>query len=201
MRAAAGALALALTAACFFPLFAPPVSAEITESAAPGYGVGRIMPEAEGAEEEPEEEKLIFLRPAVHDAGCTVYDAEIEAIARTMWGEARGVGSKTEIAAVGWCILNRVDSPDFPDNVIEVCAQKNQFKGYRPSYPVTDELRGLAADVIVRWVKEREGAEDVGRVLPREYLYFVGDGEHNLFTAEFLGTDVWSWDLPSPYED
>ena len=57
MRAAAGALALALTAACFFPLFAPPVSAEITESAAPGYGVGRIMPEAESAEEEPEEEK------------------------------------------------------------------------------------------------------------------------------------------------
>ena len=200
MKIGAAALAFFLFLASALPLFA---GGEEREDTPARYGVGRVTVREETVQEEedatPEEvrEPLIYLR----DAGCPDYDAEIEAIAKTMWGEARGVGSKTEIAAVGWCILNRVDSPDFPDTVLEVCAQKNQFHGYRAYYPVTDELRGLAADVITRWVREREGDADAGRVLPAEYLYFVGDGIHNYFTAEFLGSDVWDWRLSSPYED
>ena len=41
------------------------------------------------------------------------------ALARTVWGEARGC-STTEQAAVAWCVLNRVDSPEFPDDVLSV---------------------------------------------------------------------------------
>ncbi len=205
MRTASAILAAALIAASSAPFFFAPARAEReAEAVSPAFGVGRIMPEEKTAEDAAQsadtKEPLISLRP-VCDAGGVDYDAEIEAIARTMWGEARGIPSTTEIAAVGWCILNRVDSPDFPNNVIEVCAQPNQFKGYRAYYPVTDELRGLAADVMIRWVKEREGDTDAGRVLPAEYLYFVGNGEHNLYTVEYLGTDIYDWRLPSPYED
>lgn len=38
----------------------------------------------------------------------TKSDATI--IAKIMYGEARGIKSKTEIACIGWCILNRVDA-------------------------------------------------------------------------------------------
>ncbi len=39
---------------------------------------------------------------------------EVEMIAKTIWGEARGT-SMTEKAAVAWCILNRVDSGEYWD--------------------------------------------------------------------------------------
>ena len=35
---------------------------------------------------------------------------EVELIGRTIWGEADGVKSEAERAAVAWCILNRVDA-------------------------------------------------------------------------------------------
>ena len=206
MRVAAAALSAALLYAAAIPFFAASLGGTVyAESVSEECGVGRVAisgkpTEETTAAEDQSADRLFYIRPA-HEIGCTDYEAEIEAIARTMWGEARGVPSKTEIAAVGWCILNRVDSPDFPDTVLEVCAQPKQFQGYSPVYPVTDYLRELAADVLTRWLRENEGEEDVGRVLPSEYLYFFGDGTRNYFTTEFLGAEVYGWELPSPYED
>lgn len=59
----------------------------------------------------------------------------------------------------------------------------------------------LAADVIERWLQEKNGAADAGRVLPAEYLFFSGDGTHNYFRTEWRGGTVWDWSLPSPYEE
>lgn len=123
-------------------------------------------------------------------------------IAKTMYGEAM-VCSTTERAAVAWCILNRVDSTDpfYPDDIIGVVTQSRQFHGYDAEHPVLPELYDLALDVIERWVEEKTGAEDVGRVLPAEYLFFGGDGKHNHFRTEWDGGTVWDWSLPSPYEE
>ena len=41
----------------------------------------------------------------------------------------------------------------------------------------------------------------LGRVLPREYLFFTGDGKHNHFRTEWDGGQVWDWSLQSPYEE
>lgn len=46
--------------------------------------------------------------------------AEVEALAKLIYGEAGIVPSTTEQAAVVWCVLNRVDDPRFPDTVLEV---------------------------------------------------------------------------------
>ncbi len=43
-----------------------------------------------------------------------------------------------------------------------------------------DELE-LVRDILGRWLKEKEGAENVGRVLPADYLYFTGNGSVNRF--------------------
>ena len=130
------------------------------------------------------------------------YEEDILYIAKTVWGEARGC-SKTEQAAVVWCILNRVDSElrYMPDTIIGVITQKSQFVGYKASYPVTDEIKSLVIDVLTRWEREKSGEKNVGRVLPLNYLYFTGDGKTNTFRTGHRSGEVWHWTLSSPYED
>ena len=128
-------------------------------------------------------------------------EEDVTMIAKTIWAEARGVPSTDEKAAVAWCILNRVDGPDWPDTIAEVVAQPNQF-AYRESSPATEELMLLAADVLCRWQLEKEGTTDVGRVLPEEYTFFTGDGERNHFRATFKDTGTyWDFSSPSPYKE
>lgn len=127
--------------------------------------------------------------------------ADVEMLAKLIWGEARGVHSTEQKAAVVWCVLNRVDSPLYPDSIEAVVTQKYQFSGYDESYPLTDEFMEIAEDVLVRWHQEKAGAIDVGRVLPKEYLYFVGDGVLNYFSKEWKSQDHYDWSLPSPYEN
>ena len=96
------------------------------------------------------------------------------AIAKTVYGEALITHSDMEMAAVAWCILNRVDSTEafFPDTIMEVVTQDSQFHGYSESNPVDPHIEWLVRDVLNRWTLEKAGAEDVGRVLPKDYLYF-----------------------------
>ena len=127
--------------------------------------------------------------------------AEVEALAKLIYGEAGIVPSTTEQAAVVWCVLNRVDDPRFPDTVLEVIEAPYQFSGYDPEYPVKEEFALLAADVLTRYRAERDGEENVGRVLPAEYCFFTGDGRRNHFTTEWKSTDCFGRTLESPYTD
>ena len=122
---------------------------------------------------------------------------EVELIGRTIWGEAGGIKSDAEKAAVAWCILNRVDAWDI--TIEEAVTTPQQFQGYRSWGECPQEHLDLAADVLTRWELEKQGKENVGRVLPADYLFFLGDGKHNHFTTEFLGTDTWDWSLTDPY--
>lgn len=126
-------------------------------------------------------------------------------IAKTVYGEARGC-SKVEQAAVIWCILNRVDSGysktgNPSTDIIRVVTQPYQFVGYRAGNPVTDDIYNLTIDVLTRWVREKNGETEVGRVLPKEYLYFHGDGVRNHFRNAYRGGNRWDWRLENPYDD
>ena len=127
--------------------------------------------------------------------------AEVEALAKMLYGEARGIASDMEKAACVWCVLNRVDDPRFPDTVLEVLEAPYQFAGYSTDYPVLPELATLAADVLIRYHAERDGETNVGRVLPAEYLYFTGDGRNNHFTIGWKDAETWDWCLQNPYND
>lgn len=130
-------------------------------------------------------------------------EADVEMLAKTIWGEARGVESITEKAAVAWCILNRVDAKGYAcgGDIKYVLTFPGQFVGYDEDNPVTTECKEIAADVLTRWAAEKAGTEDVGRVLPKEYTYFTGNGERNYFTDEWKGGNTWDWSLPSPYKN
>ena len=118
---------------------------------------------------------------AVPEPSYEMYFTEddIVAMAKMLWGEARGCELDNQQKAV-WCVLNRVDDPRFPDTIQGVLSQPSQFHGYSPDFPVWDELKEVALDVLTRWSLEKQGAT-VERELPNTYLWFTGDGVQNHF--------------------
>lgn len=128
-------------------------------------------------------------------------DREVELIAKTVYGEALVTNSDMEMAAVAWCILNRVDSPYYPETIEGVVTQRRQFHGYNENHPVTTRIKNLVRDVLDRWYAEKDGDTDCGRVLPKDYLYFEGDGRHNHYSTEWLSDEFYDWSLPNPYEN
>ena len=106
-------------------------------------------------------------------------EADVVAVAKMLWGEARGCALDNQQKAV-WCVLNRVDDSRFPDTIQGVLSQPSQFHGYSPDFPVWDELKDVALDVLTRWSLEKQGVT-VERELPTTYLWFTGDGTTNWF--------------------
>lgn len=150
---------------------------------------------------------------AAYFAGAAEMDVEpaspyteddVIALAKMAYGEAFITRSDTEMSACVWCALNRLDSGnrfyDGYESVYDIVTQRNQFYGYDEGNPVDEHLVWLARDVLARWVDEHNGAADVGRTLPREYCFFVGDGWHNSFTTEHQSGAEYDWSLPSPHE-
>ena len=127
-----------------------------------------------------------------------VTQEEIEMIAKVLYREARGVEDKDQIAAVAWCILNRVDHPNHPNTIKEVITQPEQFAWVEDT-PVEDWLLELANDVVYRWCLEKEGQENVGRTLPKGYCFFIGDGKYNHFRQNFNSKQIWNWSYPQQY--
>lgn len=123
---------------------------------------------------------------------------DVVMVAKVLWSECRGVPSKTQKACVAWTIVNRAD--EFGQTISEVITAPNQFI-YFKSNPVADELYAIAQDVLERWNDEKNGNEDVGRVLPSDYLWFSGNGWRNFFRNAYKGKySIWDYSLPSPYE-
>ena len=164
-----------------------------------------IAPQTESVQQaaEDQQEELAEVEPV------RLYtDADAVALAQMAWGECRGVGAicsggvtvsgTYQKAAAMWCVLNRYDA-GAGESIADVVAAPRQFHGYSAKHPIDEELLALAYDVLERWQAECYGAEDVGRVLPAEYTFFVGDGRHNYFSAEYRSGDYYTWDLPDVY--
>lgn len=184
-----------------FPVVTEAAVVEVAPTPTPAYFTGlRETPEpttapASTAPAQPEVEPE-------HEPCYTSEDVEV--LAKVVWAEARGL-SRTEQAAVIWCVLNRVDDTEndyWPDTIIGVATQPNQF-AYARKNPVKDEFVELAIDVLDRWDAEKQGCTASGRVLPKEYTFFFSrDTDENLFRTTYECHEVfWDWSLPSPYHE
>ena len=137
------------------------------------------------------------LKDEEYIVGTTVTNKEIEMLAKTVYGEARGC-STIEQSAVVWCILNRVDAGR--GSIAEVITAPGQFSGYSKNFPVTNEIKALVQDVIARWKLEKVSCGHVGRTLPKKYLYFNGRNGKNYFRDAYKGDyNIWDWDCWNPY--
>lgn len=109
-------------------------------------------------------------------------DDEVIMMAQLIDIEAGGVFPLYRRAAVGWTVTNRLDSGLYDQSSIGgIIAQEGQYAWYagRSYDSVNYEI---ALDVLTRWADERiSGEQDLGRVLPKEFMSFYGDGEQNYF--------------------
>ena len=113
---------------------------------------------------------------------------DVEAIARTLYGECRGAETVAEQEAVAWVILNRLDA-GYADTVLGVVSAPGQFAGYSPEHPLWPELVEVARRVLRMHHREQLG-ESVARVLGPEYLWFSGDGMRNWFRDSYGGGNL-----------
>lgn len=126
------------------------------------------------------------------------FQPEIEMLAKLVYREARGIKSVPHKAAVIWCVLNRVDNGNYGNSIREVITAKHQF-AWVPKTPVKEEFYNLAEDVIIRWLLEKEGLDNIGRVLPNDYLFFAGRNGENYFRKSYRSREYWDWTLENPY--
>lgn len=157
--------------------------------------------------------------PSIEEVNPKLYtDRDAIALAKLARGEAGGVGElvtkdgrvvspEAQQAAVMWSVLNRYDAgPEKyyarEDSIYGVITAPGQFHGYDKSFEVRPELLELAYDVLERWNNEQYGVTDVGRVLPKEYMFFHGDGRYNYFRDKYDGDFTrWDWSLEDPYAE
>lgn len=124
-------------------------------------------------------------------------ETTLKAFAKMVFGEAGGC-SGPEQAAVAWTVMNRYDD-NYAKSIFGVITASGQFHGYKAHHPVKDDIYDICKDVIMRWMLEKEGNTNVGRVLPPGYNWFWGDGKHNYFRSEYKSSERWDWSLPIPY--
>lgn len=125
---------------------------------------------------------------ALERTKAAVPDELAELAGRAIWGEAGGIPDEAQRAAVVWCACNRADAWDM--EIGEVLTV-DQFHGLAIKGKVPEQHVELARDVLARWTLKAEGWQDVGRVLPSQYLYFEGDGRVNHFSTEYGGGEYW----------
>ena len=144
---------------------------------------GGSKADADGVPPEVDTNGLCVVEVAEPEYEMYFTEADVIALAQMLYGEARGCTVDNQMKCV-WCVLNRVDDPRFPDTIIGVVSAPGQFHGYSPNFPVWDELKDVALDVLTRWSLEKQGVI-VERELPNTYLWFTGNGSENVFRGVY----------------
>ncbi len=106
---------------------------------------------------------------------------EAEYVARVLYGTAL-YNSDEGKEAVVWLIINRCESSIFPDSIIEVCKQPNQFMGYSDDNPVITDLYNLADGILTNW---RNGGY---RIISPDYLYMSWSADEIVLRTTFEET-------------
>ena len=144
---------------------------------------GGSKADADGVPPEVDTNGLCVVEVAEPEYEMYFTEADVIALAQMLYGEARGCTVDNQMKCV-WCVLNRVDDARFPDTIQGVLSQPSQFHGYSPNFPVWDELKEVARDVLTRWSLEKQGVA-VERELPNTYCWFTGFNGSNHFREEY----------------
>lgn len=140
---------------------------------------------------------------------CWPGETLVQALAKVVTAEIGGLTDSTaystarmEEAAVVWCVLNRVDSSyeyASAEEVISILKAPYQY-AYSSNGKIHSGMEEICTDVLIRWQLEKHGLiENVGRVLPADYMFFSGDGRHNRYRRTYRSTSYWNWDFKDPY--
>ena len=115
-------------------------------------------------------------------------EREAEWIARVMYGMAKPDHKDSDLRAIVWCILNRVDNKAYPGEVQAVCQQKSQWMGYSDDNPVIAKLYDIALAELKKW------HGDSVRPMSADYVYLTWSSKEILLRdtfAENRSTNYW----------
>lgn len=114
-------------------------------------------------------------------------EREAECIAKVLYGTARNHSSDGQRAVI-WCILNRVEHTSYPDTVIEVCEQPQQWMGYDASNPVIEELYNISLETLKSWYNQEH------RPMSADYIFMSWSSNEIVLRDTFEekpGTHYW----------
>ena len=116
-----------------------------------------------------------------YEYGGDVEQIELEAewIARVMYGMAKPDHKDSDLRAIVWCILNRVDNKAYPGEVQAVCQQKSQWMGYSDDNPVIAKLYDIALAELKKW------HGDAVRPMSADYVYLTWASKEILLRDTF----------------
>lgn len=109
------------------------------------------------------------------------YNAEAEYIAKLLYGQAR-YNSPEAQKAIAWLIINRVESPYYPNTVQEVVEQPSQWMGYNDNNIIEDRLYEVALTAVNDW---HNGAH---RPFSADFLYMVWTSDEITLRTTFEET-------------
>ncbi len=109
------------------------------------------------------------------------YNAEAEYIAKLLYGQAR-YNSPEAQKAIAWLIINRVESPYYPNSVQEVVEQPSQWMGYNDNNIIEDRLYEVALTAVNDW---HNGAH---RPFSADFLYMVWTSDEITLRTTFEET-------------
>lgn len=140
------------------------------------------------ATETPVVEEVVERSPEEEAAAMAAQEQEIReaairneasAMAKVLYGVARYHSADAQ-AAVCWLIINRVESPAYPNTVEEVCTQAKQWVGYSNENPVIRDLLDVATGVLEEWHSEN-GVRPFGK----DYLFMTWTGSEIILRTTF----------------
>ncbi len=133
------------------------------------------------------------------DSSLIMYytEEEMNYIGRLITAEAGGL-SNEEMRAVAMTVLHRVDSPKWPNDMVQVINQDGQYADEdMPAY-ASDRALEAAFEALDQWNLAKNGLipeEDFE--LPEKFIYFFGDGKHNYFYCYENGAVVFYDAMPN----
>lgn len=123
------------------------------------------------------EERMDLVETTLQDNAQEQARMEAESIARVLYG-MRG-NDKDDLKKVAWVIINRCESPLYPNTIAGVCEQPSQWVGYYDNNPILEDLFDLSLEVVNTW---RDGGH---RPFSPEYLWFNWSRDYIEFKNRF----------------
>ena len=125
-----------------------------------------------------------------YEYGGDVEQIELEAewIARVMYGMYKPDHKDSDLRAIVWCILNRVDNRAYPSEIQAVCQQAKQWMGYSDDNPVLAKLYDIALTELKSW------HNGVPRPMTADFVYLTWSSKEILLRDTFeenRNTNYW----------
>ena len=107
-------------------------------------------------------------------------ERELEMLAQTVWGEARGC-TPDEQRLVVWTVFQRVDADRWGNSIEAVITAPWQFVGFYENHPIYPEKLELVREEAMRWWNGEQPPLLYPFATSLPYFYFDGDGRNNWF--------------------